>query len=88
MPRIALLAAFVLFLPLAARAAAPDEKENAAAGGSTPPAAEARIPAWSLLGFHGAWVAEYDVTPPPPVAVRLRHRAAPGDRHRRRPARQ
>jgi hypothetical protein len=78
-----LLAASLMVFSLAAFPAGKDES----ATGSSKPVAQAETPpaAWSHLGFHGGWVAQYDDAPPP-VAVRLRHRAVAGDRHRKKPA--
>jgi hypothetical protein len=84
-----ILAAFLMVFSLAAYSAGKDES----ATGSSKPADPAEAPpaaapsaAWSHLGFHGGWVAQYDAQPLP-VAVRLHHRAVAGDRHRKKPAR-
>ena len=79
-----LLAAALMAFSLAAHA---EGKDESAATGSSKPVAPVETPpaAWSHLGFHGAWVAQYDDAPPP-VAVRLRHRAVAGDRHRKKRA--
>jgi len=77
------LAALILAFPLAAHCA-PEEKSST--GGSAQAPAETPAGAWSHLGYHGDWVAQYE-SQPLPVAVRLRQAAARGDRHAKKRAR-